>query len=156
VDSVRVKKADRIVLLENVWLFEECTRKELDALQRAATVMDVPAGKVLADQGDTGREFFVIVDGKAEARRGRTSVGVLGPGSFFGEMSLLERKPRAATVTTLEPTTVLVMKARDFDSVVSTMPSVDRKMLIALSSRLRDIEARYVPESEQVVRPDSQ
>jgi CRP-like cAMP-binding protein len=94
----------------------------------------------------------VIVSGSAEATRGRTPVGVLGPGSFFGEMSLLERKPRAATVTTLEPTTVLVMTAREFDEVVKTMPSVDRKMLIALSSRLRDIEARYVPIAEQVAR----
>jgi CRP-like cAMP-binding protein len=67
-------------------------------------------------------------------------------------MSLLEHKPRAATVTTLEPTTVLVMTTREFDSVVKTMPSVDRKMLIALSGRLRDLEARYVPAQEQVTR----
>jgi CRP/FNR family cyclic AMP-dependent transcriptional regulator len=148
--SVRLKRPDRIRLLAGVWLFERCTRKELDALQRVATALDAPAGKVLARQGDTGHEFFVIVDGSAEATRGRTPVGVLGPGSFFGEMSLLERKPRTATVTTLEPTTVLVVNARDFDAVVKTMPSVDRKMLIALSGRLRDLEAKYVPADAQV------
>jgi CRP/FNR family cyclic AMP-dependent transcriptional regulator len=144
---MRLKRVDRIGLFANVWLFEHCNRRELDALQRAATPLEVPAGKVLATQGETGREFFVVVDGTAEVTRGGTPVGMLGPGSFFGEMSLLERKPRAATVTTLEPTTVLVMSARDFDDVVKTMPSVDRKMLVALSSRLRDIEARYVPET---------
>jgi CRP/FNR family transcriptional regulator, cyclic AMP receptor protein len=149
---VHLKKKDRTDLLASVWLFEHCSRKELDGLQRAATALDVPAGRVLATQGETGSEFFVIVDGKAEATRGGTSIGVLGPGTFFGEMALLERKPRAATVTTLEPTTVLVVTAREFDDVVKTMPSVDRKMLIALSGRLRDIETRYVPEAEQVTR----
>lgn len=149
---MHLKKQDRIGLLSSVWLFERCTRKELDALQRVATALEVPTGKVLARQGETGREFFVIVSGRAEATRGNTPIGVLGPGSFFGEMSLLERKPRAATVTTLEPTTVLVMTAREFDEVVTTMPSVDRKMLIALSSRLRDIEAQYVPVAEQLTR----
>ena len=142
---MNLKKPERIQLLAGVWLFERCTRKELDVLQRIATAVDTPAGKVLARQGETGREFFVIVDGGAEATRGRTSVGVLGPGSFFGEMSLLERKPLTATVTTLEATTVLVVNDRDFYVVVKTMPSVDRKMLIALSGRLRDLEAQYVP-----------
>ena len=149
---MHLKKPDRIQLLAGVWLFERCTGKELDALQRVATAVDAPAGKVLARQGETGREFFVIVEGSAEATRGRTPVGVLGPGSFFGEMSLLERKPRTATVTTLEPTTVLVVNARDFDAVVKTMPSVDRKMLIALSGRLRDLEAQYVPADASVAR----
>jgi CRP/FNR family transcriptional regulator, cyclic AMP receptor protein len=149
---VRIRKTERICLLASVWLFEYCTREELDALQRVATPIDVSAGKVVAKQGETGQEFFVIVEGHAEATRGRTAVGTLGPGSFFGEMSLLERKPRAATVTTLEPTTLLVVTARDFDMVVKTMPTVDRKMLIALSGRLRDLEARYVPAAEQVTR----
>jgi CRP-like cAMP-binding protein len=147
-----VRKADRIGLLANVWLFEHCTHRELEALQRAATPLDVPAGKVLAAQGETGRQFFVIVTGAAEVTRGRTPVGMLGPGAFFGEMALLERKPRTATVTTTEPTTVLVMTAREFDGVVQTMPSVDRKMLIALSSRLREIEAQYVPATASAAR----
>jgi CRP/FNR family transcriptional regulator, cyclic AMP receptor protein len=154
--TVRLKRSDRVGLFANVWLFEHCSRRELDALQRAAEPLDVPAAKVLATQGEMGREFFVVVDGAAEVTRGGTRVGTLGPGSFFGEMSLLERKPRAATVTTLEPTTVLVMSARSFDDVVKTMPSVDRKMLVALSSRLRDIEARYVPDTEPLARVHSQ
>jgi CRP/FNR family transcriptional regulator, cyclic AMP receptor protein len=147
-----LKRQDRVDLLARVWLFEHCSRRELDALQRVTTAMEVPPGRVLATQGETGREFFVIVDGSADVTRGRTRVGVLGPGAFFGEMSLLEHKPRAATVTTLEPTTVLVLNTREFDSVVKTMPSVDRKMLIALSGRLRDLEARYVPAQEQFTR----
>ena len=135
----------RIELLRNVWLFERCTKKELEALAKLATPLDLRAGKVLATQGEQGAEFFVIVSGKAEATREAVTIGTLGPGSFFGEMSLLERLPRVATVTTTEPTTVLVLTAKAFDELVASMPSVDRKMLIVLANRLREVESRYVP-----------
>src|SRR5438552_15766148 len=117
-----MKKREFIEMLSGVWLFSLCTKKELDALASLATQVEVPAGKVLATQGQTGNEFFVIVSGKAEARRSNIHIGMLGPGTFFGEMSLLQHKPRVATVTTTEPTTVLVMTAREFDKLVSSMP----------------------------------
>jgi CRP/FNR family cyclic AMP-dependent transcriptional regulator len=151
---VHLKKQDGIELLRKVWLFERCSRRELEALQRIATPIDVPPGKVLTSQGEMGREFFVIVDGKAEAVRNGTSIAVLSAGSFFGEMSLLERKPRAATVATLEPTSLLVITARDFTSLVETVPSVDRKMLVVLAERLRDIEARFVPAESRVANTE--
>ena len=149
-----MKKDARIELIRGVWLFERCTNKELDALASLATPLDLPAGKVLARQGQQGDEFFVIVSGKAEATRQGVTIGTLGAGSFFGEMSLLERLPRVATVTTSEPTTVLVLTATAFDKLVASMPSVDRKMLIVLANRLRDIESRYVPADARVISTD--
>jgi CRP/FNR family transcriptional regulator, cyclic AMP receptor protein len=142
---MHLTKKDRVELFGSVWLFERCSRRELDVLQRAATELDVEAGRSLATQGELGREFIVIVSGKAEVTRDGTHVADLGAGSFFGEMSLLDHEPRAATVTTTEPTHVLVMSANGFDTVVTTMPSVDRKMLTVLAQRLRDIEEKYVP-----------
>jgi CRP-like cAMP-binding protein len=109
---------------------------------------------VLAAQGQTGSEFFVIVSGKAEARRSDVPIGVLGPGMFFGEMSLLEHLPRVATVTTTEPTTVLVLTAKAFDKLVESMPSVDRKMLTVMADRIRDLEERYVSAQARVVAKD--
>jgi CRP-like cAMP-binding protein len=149
-----VKKQEGIDLLRSVWLFERCTNRELDALQRIATPLDVPAGKVLTTEGEIGREFFVLIRGKAEATRGGVVIATVGEGSFFGEMALLDRRPRSATVTTLEPTTVLVITAGEFNALVGTMPSVDRKMLIVLAERLRDVEARFVPADERVTHPD--
>ena len=149
-----MKKDARIELLRNVWLFERCKKKELEALAKVATPVDLPAGRVLATQGEQGDEFFVIVSGKADATKDDVTIGTLAPGSFFGEMSLLERLPRVATVTTTEPTTVLVMTARAFDKLVASMPSVDRKMLIVLANRLRDIESRYVPADVRVISTD--
>ena len=138
-------------LLRNVWLFQRCTKKELQALARLTTLLDLPAGRVLATQGEQGREFFVIAHGKVEATRDDVVIATLGAGSFFGEMSLLEQQPRVATVTTTEPTSVLVLTARAFDDLVASMPSVDRKMLVVLAGRLREIEERYVPADARVV-----
>jgi CRP-like cAMP-binding protein len=91
------------------------------------------------------------VSGKLEATRDNVTIGSLGPGSFFGEMSLLERLPRVATVTTIEPTSVLVLTTQAFTTLVESMPSVDRKMLVEIAGRLRDIEDRYVPVEARVV-----
>jgi CRP-like cAMP-binding protein len=147
---MRLRKQDGIELLRSVWLFERCTRKELAALQEIATPLDVPAGKVLTREGEVGVEFFVVVAGKAEATRTGSPIGTLAAGSFFGEMALLDRKPRTATVTTLEPTTVLVITAGSFDDLVESMPSVDRKMLMVMAERLRDLETRFLPAEERV------
>src|SRR5215471_9962413 len=153
---MRVRKQEGIEVLQAVWLFERCSKRELDALQRIATPLDVPPGKVLTSEGEIGREFFVLVSGKAEATRGGVRLATVEAGSFFGEMALLDRRPRSATVTTLEPTTVLVITAGEFNSVVASMPSVDRKMLVVLAERLRDVEARFVPADARVTNPDVQ
>ena len=108
----------------------------------------------LTRQGELGREFVVIVEGNAVVTRDGTEIASLGPGSFFGEMSLLDGKPRTATVPTTERTRIQVLTTTDFNSVVSTIPSVDRKMLIVLAARLRDIEANYVPANERNTHPE--
>jgi CRP-like cAMP-binding protein len=149
-----LKKQEGIELLRAVWLFERCSNRELSALQKISTPLDVPVGKVLTTEGEIGREFFVMVSGKAEATRGGIAIATVGAGSFFGEMALLDRRPRSATVTTIEPSTVLVITAGAFNSLVGSMPSVDRKMLLVLAERLRDVEARFVPVEERVTNPD--
>ena len=151
---MRITKKHRVDLLHRVWLFEQCSQRELDLLQGAATDIEVPSGKPLTTQGEHGREFVVIVEGKAVVTRDGTEIAVLGPGSFFGEMSLLDGNPRTTTVTTTERTRILVLTTAAFNGVVSTMPSVDRKMLTVLAGRLRDIEAKYVPVDERHTRSD--
>jgi len=146
-----MRKDERIEFLRRVWLFERCSNKELALLATNTTPLHVKAGSVLAREGDIGREFFVVVSGKAIVSRNGIEIGVLGAGSFFGEMALLDREPRSATVTASEPSEVLVLTAQAFTNVVDTMPSVDRKMLTVLASRLRDVEAKYLPENERLL-----
>jgi len=146
-----VTKKERRDLLGRVWLFEQCSRRELDALQNAATEMQFPTGTNLTTQGELGRHVMVIVDGEVEVTRDGTRIAKLGPGSFFGEMSLLDGAPRTATVTTLGPTRVLMLTASAFNGVLASIPSVDRKMLMVLANRLREIEDRYVPAADRVI-----
>jgi CRP/FNR family transcriptional regulator, cyclic AMP receptor protein len=142
-------KKHRREVLGKVWLFELCSRRELDSLESAATEMQFPIGKELTTQGELGRHFMVIVEGEAEVTRDGTRIAALGPGSFFGEMSLLDGQPRTATVTTLAPTRVLMLTTATFNGVLATMPSVNSKMLTVLAARLREVEAKYVPTSER-------
>ena len=100
--------------LRNVPLFNSCSNKELQTIARATDELTVPAGHVLTDQGQMGREAFVIVDGSATVKRNGKKVATLGPGSVVGELSLLDHGPRTATVTTDSDTTVLVIEQRHF------------------------------------------
>jgi CRP/FNR family cyclic AMP-dependent transcriptional regulator len=148
---MQVTKKRRLELLGSVWLFEQCSRKELHVLESAATEMELQAGKILTQQGELGRHFVVIVEGEVAVVRDGTQIAVLGPGSFFGEMSLLDGQPRTATVTTLGATHVLMLTTAAFNEVLTTMPSVDRKLLTVLAARLREVEDRYMPASERGV-----
>ena len=147
----------QVELLRGVWLFERCSRRELAMIASAATTLDVSEGRVLAREGDVGREFFVLVAGRCKVTRNGVNVGILEAGSFFGEMALLDRQPRAATVTACEPSQVLVLTTQAFTGVVDSVPSVDRKMIAVLAARLRDLEDRFLPaERYQPREPDRQ
>ena len=127
-------------VLAGVLLFSGCDRKELSQIASLATEIDVPEGKVLAQEGTPGREFYVILDGKAGVAIGGRDVATLGPGDFFGEMALLDQGPRVATVTAETPMEVAVLDPREFSTLVEEHPGVARKILKVLAQRLRDSE----------------
>ena len=137
----RSSKAEQIELLGNVSLFSECSKKELG---QVASMMDerrVDSGTELTREGEEGDEFFVVAEGLAEALIGGKKVGSsIKPGSFFGEMALLDQGPRVATVKTKLPTRVLVLDAKGFGRVVRDSPSVALKVMRTLAERLRALE----------------
>jgi CRP/FNR family cyclic AMP-dependent transcriptional regulator len=123
--------------LAQVSLFGGCTRKELQKLASITTETGVPAGRVLCQEGEIGTEFFVVVDGKATVTIAGDYVATIGPGGFFGEMALLDGGRRGATVTAATDMRVLVLSRREFVILLADVPTVSRRMLEALSSRLR-------------------
>ena len=128
--------------LAQVPLFAACSRKELQTIAKASDEVTVPSGKVLVEQGTSGRECFVIVDGTATVRRNGRKVASLGAGSYFGELSLLDKGPRTATVTAETPLTVLVLGPREFSSILDSVPGLSHKLLATLASRVRDLDSK--------------
>jgi CRP/FNR family transcriptional regulator, cyclic AMP receptor protein len=126
----------KVESLKRAPLFEGLSRKELVELARLTDDLEVPAGTVLCKEGTTGREFFVLVEGKVDVKRKGRRVAGLGPGDFVGEISLLEQTPRTATVTAKTPVRFFVLTPRDFRRVIDEFPSVERKVLRALARRV--------------------
>jgi CRP/FNR family transcriptional regulator, cyclic AMP receptor protein len=129
----------KVESLKRAPLFEGLSRKELVQLARLSDDLEVPSGRVLCKEGDRGREFFVLVEGKVDVARKGRRVATLGPGDFVGEISLLEQTPRTATVTANTPLRFFVLTARDFRRVVDENPSVERKVLRALARRVLEL-----------------
>src|ERR1700722_16929218 len=84
--------------LSTIWLFSTSSAKDLRTIRKALEEVTVPAGRLLTEQGAIGREFFLIVSGQASVRRNNRKIATLGPGQYFGELALLDRRPRSATV----------------------------------------------------------
>jgi CRP/FNR family cyclic AMP-dependent transcriptional regulator len=120
-------------------LFEALSYKELQELAKLADEMQVDAGRVLTRQGETGREFFVLMDGEVEIERGGQALGTRGAGDFIGEIAILEDVPRTATVTAKTPLRFFVLTAQSFRSVVDRHPDVERKVLRTLARRLVEL-----------------
>jgi len=121
--------------LKSVPFFASMKKKELEALSRQTDELDIPAGKVLAREGDFGQEFFVIETGTAEVTRGGEHVADLGPGDFFGEMALISEERRTATVTATSPMEVVVMTRAEFRALDRSMPEVHATVARAIEER---------------------
>jgi CRP/FNR family cyclic AMP-dependent transcriptional regulator len=136
----RKNKDAKVRLLNGVSLFSACSRGELGRIASLVDQVEIPAGKVLAREGEPGWEFFVIAEGKAKATKRGRKVASFGRGSFFGEMSLLDQGPRSATVTAETDMQLLVLDSRRFSALVEDHPSVSRKLLRGMAERLRGSE----------------
>jgi CRP-like cAMP-binding protein len=123
--------------LGEVSLFRRCSKRELQHIQAVCDEIRVPAGRVLVEQGKVGREFFLILDGSASVRRNGRRVASLGAGDHFGELALLAREPRDASVVADTEMRALIVSDRDFTNLVHTVPGFAAKVLSTMASRLR-------------------
>jgi CRP-like cAMP-binding protein len=135
-------KDSKLEHLAQVRLFSTLNKRELTLVGKASDEVRVPAGEVLVSEGATGREFYLILAGQAIVRRGGRRVAMLGPGQYFGELSLLDRGPRTATVVADTDMTLLVLGQREFSSILEAVPVVSRKLLEAMAHRLRECDSK--------------
>lgn len=130
------RKDSKLAALETVPLFAGLSRSQLAAVGRIADELDVPAGKTLITEGAPGRQFFVLLEGQADVRRGRRKINTLATGDFFGEISLVSKRPATATVTTTAPARVAVITAQNFLQLLRTSPGIQLKVLQTLAERV--------------------
>jgi CRP/FNR family transcriptional regulator, cyclic AMP receptor protein len=133
-----LRKNAKEQLLHDVPLFSHCTKRELAALAAEADELELPAGTELTREGASGREFIVLARGAAKVTRNGRVLARLGTGDFLGEIALLSGGTRTATVTTTEPSLVLVLTDRAFKRVAAQIPSVNARLVEALAERLQD------------------
>ena len=133
---MRFRQDTKVDALRQAPLFEGLSRKQLAQIARLSDDLDVPAGTVLCREGSRGEEFFVIVDGSAEVSRDGRRIATVSAGEFFGEIALIERVTRTATVTAVTPLRFFVISDRAFESVLDTDPTIERTVLRAMARRL--------------------
>ena len=137
-----MSKAGDVLDLSKIWLFSTSSTKDLRLIRKALEEVDVPSGRLLCEQGTIGREFFLIVEGQASVKRNNRKVATLGPSQYFGELALLDRRPRSASVISDTDMTLLVLGQRQFNGVLDSVPALSRKLLAAMATRLRESDER--------------
>ncbi|MGO9874659.1 MAG: cyclic nucleotide-binding domain-containing protein [Acidimicrobiia bacterium] len=132
-------------LLADVGLFSKCTPRQRRAIARHAQIAELPAGVELIKQGEPGDALFVILEGEARVLQAGVEVSRIGPGSYFGEMAILDGEPRSATVVAETDVKVAVIGIRMFRTMLREFSDLAEQLLIALAGELRT--ARKVQES---------
>ena len=135
-------KADtKVELIRHLPLFELCSKRDLRRIAALAVEREIGEGTELIREGEPGTEFYVVVDGEIDVRRRGRRVAHLGGGSYVGEIALLSRSPRTATVVATTPLRVLAIAGRDFVELLDSIPELWLKVARTLADRVDADEA---------------
>lgn len=136
-----MSRDEKLDHLRKVPLFAHMGHGELERLGQLADEVEVGLDEVLAEQGRMGHEFFIVLDGRVRVLDGKREITQLGRGDFFGEIALLDGRPRTATVVADGITRLLVVGHREFHALMDEFPDVRVAVLGAVAERLRRFEA---------------
>ena len=127
--------------LQTVPLFQGLSKKQLREVSSVATRLNAPAGAVLTKEGQAGYEFIVVLEGEIEIRKGDRVVASRGPGSYVGEIALLDNRPRTATVVAKTPVVIEVIGRREFRSLLADAPELSEEIMSTMAQRLSELDA---------------
>lgn len=145
--TLRRRPDERVELLQDTELFSACSRTEIRRIGSLTMFMDIERDTVLVEEDRVGREFFVVVKGTATATRQGLWLAEFGPGTFFGELAMLDGGQRTASVIADTDMSLFVFSRAEFWSLGGVAPSVASKMAIELSRRLRNADELLDEES---------
>jgi len=126
-----------VEMLQKAPLWSGLTEKELKVIARSFKELKYESGDVIVRKGEAGIGFYLIAEGTAEVRSDGQVLSKLGPGQFFGEMSLLDGQPRSADVVALEPSRCLALSSWSFMSIMSAHPKMALTLLQESARRSR-------------------
>ncbi len=130
---------EAIAALKRVPLFQGMSDKELARVAEISKEVSHPAGKTILEEDHSAVGFHLILSGEAEASQGGVAISTMGPGTYFGEMSLIDGKPRSASVVAKGDLRTLAIPAWNFNRLLDDHPDMMRALLVALSERIRQL-----------------
>jgi CRP-like cAMP-binding protein len=133
---MRLRHNQKLDLIDKVPLFSRCSRAQKQQIAKIADEIDLREGKEMTREGAAGREFFILLEGSADVRKNGRKINTLGPGDFFGEIALVSREPRTATVVATAPVRALVVTDRSFRRLLDETPQIKDKVMEAMAERL--------------------
>ena len=131
--------------LANTSLFSQCSARELRLIARLAKTRKVPQGTRLLVEGEVGDEMLVMLSGSATVQRGGRRIATLSAGDVIGELGVLSRAPRNATVITTADSEIAVIGQRAMNRLLADAPGFARKLLEALADRVRELDRKLYP-----------
>jgi CRP-like cAMP-binding protein len=137
-----VANAELTDFIRKVPLFAGLLQSEVDRIALVMHPLQLREGELVCSEGDPGHQFYVIADGEVAVERGGKTVTKLHGGDYFGELALLDRGPRSASVRALGDSKVYVLNEQSFVGVLNEVPALAQKLLASLAARLREAEAR--------------
>jgi CRP/FNR family transcriptional regulator len=129
--------SSHVELLRAVPMFASADPDDLTALAAVATEVDLPAGRMVVRQGDDGNGLFLVLEGRVNVVRDGETLATLGPGEWFGELAVLDRGPRVASVLADVPTRCLAIAAWDAERLFMERPALSYSVARELATRLR-------------------
>jgi CRP-like cAMP-binding protein len=128
--------------MREVPLFAGLLPSELDRIALVMMPVDVGADEVICGEGESGQDMYVIANGEVAVERGGETIAKLQTGDYFGELALLDRGPRSATVRAAGDCRLYVLREPSFSALLNEVPALAQKLLAALARRLREAESQ--------------
>ena len=127
--------------LSSIPMFKSCTTEQLDRLAELGTAVSMTDAPIVSE-GDPGDNFYVITSGNGRVTRGGREVAELGPGDYFGELSLFDPAPRNATVSAVGPMSLVSLSRDSFVQALDEMPAIRDTVLHGMAHRIHELDAR--------------
>ena len=134
------KRDARLDLLAGIDLFHGLSRRDLLRIASLSTEISLPEGSVLCREGQRALEAFILVEGSVAVSSDGRPVAMLRPGTAFGEIAMLDNKPRNATVVATSQVSVLVLTPQELSSVLDLVPALGRQLRVTAQERKTELE----------------